>query len=142
MIVGTSEEPMLSPKLTAVEKRDPTRGVAMGQYIPKWVWGQVLPRYLYFAGVLQRGMFARSREIVVGSEREPGLLWSSSNSPGMGSLWCYASIKLNLKPPGVFLLGLGVSPDLFTLQKHTCGKSIKRLIASTVRGSKARCKKP
>lgn len=57
MIVGTSEEMVFSSKLTAVEKRDPTRGVAMGQYIPKWVWHQVLPWYLYFAGVLQRGMF-------------------------------------------------------------------------------------
>lgn len=72
MMVGTSEKLVLSSKLTAVEKRDPARGVGMGQYIPKWVWDPILPWYLYFAGVLQRGMFARVCEIVVGSERDPG----------------------------------------------------------------------
>lgn len=72
MTVGTSEELVLSSKLTAVEKRDPARGVGMGQYIPKWVWDPILPWCLYFARVLQRGMFARVCEIVVGSERDPG----------------------------------------------------------------------
>lgn len=76
MLGGTSEEPMLSSKLTAVEK-----GIPPGE----WLWGnisvngygdQVLPWYLCLAGVLQRGMFACAHEIVVGSESKPGSPWS------------------------------------------------------------------
>lgn len=63
-------------KTNCSRKEGSHRRVLMGQYIPKWVWDQVLPWYLYFAGVLQRDTFARAREIVVGSEREPRSLWS------------------------------------------------------------------
>lgn len=118
IIAGTSEETMLSSKLAAVGKKDPRRGVAMGQYIPKWVWDHILPRHLYFAGVLQRDMFIYARGMDVESEGEPRLLWSQSSSscqPGMDSLWLHTNIKLYLRPPGVPLLGLGVSPGLFTL---------------------------
>jgi len=135
---------MSSSKLTAVDKRDPSRGEPTGQYSPKRVCDQVLPWYLYFVGLLQRDILACACEIVAGSGREPRSLWSQSNSSiqqGLGSLWLYTGIKLYLKPPGVVLLRLGVSPDMFTLCKHTRGKSMKRLAVSTVRGSTARCNK-
>lgn len=76
MMVGTSEEPMLSSKLTAVEKRDPTGECLWGNISLNGYGIRFYPGYLYFTGVLQRGTFACAREIVVGSERKPRSLWS------------------------------------------------------------------
>lgn len=85
-------------------------------------------------------MFICGHGIDVESEREPSCFGphpAALVSRPWVKLWFHTNIKLYLKSPGVSLLGLAVSPGLFTLQKHTCGKSIKRLTPSTVSEAKA-----
>lgn len=72
MMVGTSEEPMLSSKLTAVEKRDPTA---------ECLWGNIsLNGYgiRFYPGICTSQEFCRGTR----SPAHVRLLWGQKESPG------------------------------------------------------------
>lgn len=70
MMIGASQELMLASILPAAENRNPTNGVAMRQYISKWLWGQVLPWYLNFTD-LPRDVFAMHMKWLRGQKENP-----------------------------------------------------------------------